>query len=195
MKAIAIVGSPRKGGNTEILARHTLRAIEEEGVDTELISLADLEIKPCTACLVCKKEDRCPIEDDLWPVYTKMREADAILLASPVYVGSATAQIKALMDRTAYMAYSGRMFAGKVGGTLVVGERAGQNFTVAQLTYWFHIMGCLMPGSAYWNIAFGMEKGDVEKDEEGLKTARELGRNVAILCKWQAEVRHIGDIT
>jgi multimeric flavodoxin WrbA len=191
MKAIAIVGSPRSGGNTEILARRALKVIEGEGLYTELISLASLEIKPCTACLVCKKEDRCPIEDDLWPVYMKMRESDAILLASPVYVGSATAQIKALMDRTAYMAYAGRLFAGKVGGALAVGERAGQNFTLAQLTYWFHTMGCLMMGSAHWNIAFGMEKGDVQKDKEGLKAASELGRNVAILCKFKAETRHI----
>ena len=183
MKAIAIVGSPRKKGNTEILTRHTLRAIGEEGLDTELISLAGLDIKPCTACMVCKKEESCPIEDDLWPIYTKMKEADAIILATPVYVGSATAQIKALMDRTAYIAYSGRKFEGKVGGPLAVGERAGQNFTVAQLSYWFYIMGCLMPGSTHWNVAFGLDKGEVEKDEEGLETARVFGKNIALLVK------------
>ena len=96
MKAIAIVGSPRKNGNTEILAKHTLKAIEEEGVDTELIRLAGLDIKPCTACMVCEKKEWCPIKDDLFPIYTKMKEADAIIFASPVYFGSATPQIKAL---------------------------------------------------------------------------------------------------
>ncbi len=136
MKAIAIVGSPRKKGNAEILARHTLKAIEEEGLDTELISLADLDIKPCNACMVCKDEERCPIDDDMFPIYAKMKEADAIILASPVYFGSATAQIKALMDRAGYIAYwNGRVFDGKVGGPLVVARRAGQNFTLAQLTY------------------------------------------------------------
>jgi len=113
VKAIAIVGSPRQNGNTEILSRHALKAIEEEGVDTELIRLADLDIKPCTACMVCKSEESCPIEDDLWPIYTRMKEADAIILASPVYFGSATAQIKALMDRAGYIAYwNGRVFGG-----------------------------------------------------------------------------------
>ena len=184
MKAIAIVGSPRKEGNTEILARHTLKAIEEEGLDTELISLAGLDIKPCDACMVCKKEESCPIDDDLFPIYIKMKEADAIILASPVYFGSATALLKALMERAAYIAYwNGRVFEGKVGGPLVVARRAGQNFTLSQLAYWFYSMGCFVPGSTYWNIAFGDRKGEVEKDEEGLKTAWNFGKNVVFLVK------------
>ena len=184
MKAIGIVGSPRKNGNTEILTRHSLKAIEEEGIETELISLAGLDIKPCNACMVCKKEESCPIDDDLWPIYIKMKEADAIILASPVYFGSATALMKALMERAGYIAMgNGRKFEGKVGGPLVVARRAGQNFTFAQLLYWFHIAGFFMPGSTYWNIAFGREKGEVEKDEEGLATAWNFGKNIAFLVK------------
>ena len=184
MKAIAIVGSPRKNGNTEILAKHTLKAIEEEGVDTELIRLAGLDIKPCTACMVCKEEERCPIKDDLFPIYTKMKEADAIIFASPVYCGSATPQIKALMDRTSYIAYwKGKVFERKVGGPLVVAARTGQNFVIAQLAFWFYFLGFFVPGSTDWNIAFGDEKGDVEKDEIGLKTAWTFGKNVAFLVK------------
>lgn len=99
MKVIGIVGSPRKGGNTEILTAHTLKAIAEEGLETELIPLAGLDIKPCNACGECAQEERCPIEDDLFPIYVKMREADGIILASPVYYSSATALIKALMER------------------------------------------------------------------------------------------------
>ena len=184
MKAIAIVGSPRKNGNSEILTRHTLEAIEEEGLDTELVSLAGLEIKPCTACMVCKKEERCSIEDDLFPIYTRMKEADAIIFASPVYFGSATAQMKALMDRAGYIAlWNGRVFEGKVGGPLVVARRAGANFTLAQLDYWFYIMGCFVPGSTYWNIAFGRNKGEVEEDKEGMAAAWKFGKNIALLVK------------
>jgi len=184
VKAIGIVGSPRKGGNTEILTKHTLTAIAEEGLDTELIRLANLDIRPCNACMVCKTEERCPLDDDLFPIYTKMKEAEAIILASPVYFGSATALLKALMDRAGYLAYhNGKVFAGKVGGPLVVARRAGQNFTLAQLMYWFHIGGFFMPGSTYWNIAFGREKGEVENDEEGLTTAWNFGKNVALLVK------------
>ncbi len=184
MKAIGIVGSPRKNGNTEILTGHTLKAIAEEGLDTELIRLAGLDIRPCDACMACRKgKEQCPIDDDLLPIYAKMKQADAVILASPVYFGSATALLKALMDRTGYLSYDKRPFAGKVGGPLVVARRAGQTFTFAQIMYWFHILGFFMPGSTYWNIAFGREKGEVEEDEEGLRTAWNFGKNVAFLVK------------
>ena len=183
MKAIGVVGSPRKNGNTEILTKHTLKAIAEEGLDTELIRLAGLDIRPCDACRVCRDEERCPIDDDLFPLYTKIKEAEAVILASPVYYGSATALIKAFMERTGHIGNPRRVFAGKVGGPLVVARRAGQNFTLAQLMYWFHILGFFMPGSTYWNISFGREKGEVQNDEEGLATAWNFGKNIALLVK------------
>ena len=184
MKAIGIVGSPRKGGNTEILTRHTLNAIEEEGLDTELITLAGLDIKTCNACLICKKvEERCPIKDDLWPIYLKMKEADAIIIGTPVYFSSATALIKAFTERTGFIGRAQNAFKGKVGGPLVVARRAGKSFAHAELAYWFHINEIIVPGSNYWNVAFGMNEGDVESDEEGLKTAWHFGKNVADLVK------------
>ena len=183
MKAIAIVGSPRKNGNTEILTKHTLKAIEEEGLDTELVRLAGLDIRPCNACMVCRDEERCPIDDDLFPLYTKIKEAEAVILASPVYFGSATALLKAFMERTGYIAIPRRVFAGKVGGPLVVARRAGHNFAFAQIMYWFYYHGFFMPGSTYWSIAFGREKGEVEGDEEGLRTAWNFGKNAAFLVK------------
>jgi len=184
MKVIGIVGSPRKGGNTEILTAHTLKAIAEEGLETELIPLAGLDIKPCNACRDCAKEERCSIEDDLFPIYVKMREADGIILASPVYYGSATALIKALMERAGHISHLGReVFKGKVGGPLVVARRAGQNFTVAQLTFWFQILDMVVPGSTYWNMAFGRQKGEVSQDEEGMRTAWTFGKNVALVVK------------
>ncbi len=184
MKALAIVGSPRKKGNTEILTRHTLKAIEEEGMDTELIHLAGLEIKPCDACMACEKEEQCPIKDDLWPIYTKMKEADAIILASPVYFGSATPEMKALMDRAGYIAYwNGKVFDGKVGGPLVVAERSGSTFTLAQIAFWYLCSGLFIPGHSDWNVAFGTNKGDVSKDETGLKAAWDFGKKIAFLTK------------
>jgi multimeric flavodoxin WrbA len=184
MKAIGIVGSPRKNGNTELLTAHALKAIAEEGLDTELIRLANLRIRPCNACMLCQKEERCPIKDDLFPIYLKMKEADSIILASPVYFGSATALIKALMERTGYISrWNGDPFRGKVGGPLVVARRAGKNFTFAQLTLWFQILGFFIPGSTYWNVAIGREKGEVANDKEGLETAWNFGKNIAFLVK------------
>jgi len=184
MKAIGIVGSPRKNGNTEVVTRHILKAVEEEGIETELVPLAGLDIRPCTACMACDKEETCPIKDDLFPIYTKMKAADAIVLATPVYYGSATANMKALMDRTGFIAaHNGRVFEGKVGGPYVVARRSSQYFTQSQLTFWFHTLGFFMPGSIHPNIALGREKGDVEKDQEGMDTAWRFGKNIAFLLK------------
>lgn len=184
MKAIAIIGSPRKNGNTEMLALHTLEAIAEEGIETEAVRLAGLAIAPCSACMACKTREECSIRDDFQQVYPKMKEADAIILASPVYYGSATALIKALMERAGYVArWNGDAFRGKVGGPLVVARRAGKNFTFAQLTLWFQILGFYIPGSSYWNVAIGREKGEVTADEEGMQSARDFGKNVAFLLK------------
>lgn len=184
MKAIGIVGSPRKGGNSEILTAHCLKAIAEEGLKTELIRLAGRDIKGCNVCKYCfEHQGECPIEDDFQPVYKKMLAADIIVVSSPVYFGSATALVRAFLERAGYTSFKKRLFAGKVGGPITVARRAGQNFTFAELLLWFHINGMVNPGSTYWNIAFGREKGEVAKDEEGLKTVWEFGKNCAEVAK------------
>jgi len=182
MKAVGIVGSPRKAGNTEILTAHCLKAMAEEGLETELIRLAGLDIKGCNACEYCHEhEGSCSIEDDMQTIHKKMLAADVIIVASPVYFSSATALVKGLLERAGFM--SRGKFAGKVGGPLVVARRAGQNFTFAELLFWFHINQIINPGSIYWNMAFGREKGDVKKDEEGMRTVWEFGKNCARVAK------------
>ncbi|MAF86206.1 MAG: FMN reductase [Pseudomonas sp.] len=184
MQVVGIAGSPRKKGNTEILTTHTLKAIAEEGLATELIPLTGRDIRPCNACMFCRQEERCPIKDDMFPIYLKMKAADGIILASPVYYGSATALIKGLMERTGYISrHNGEPFSGKVGGPLVVARRVGHNFTLAQLTFWFQILGLVVSGSTYWNIALAREKGEVLDDEEGMRTAWNFGKNVARIVK------------
>ena len=184
MKALGIVGSPRKGGNSEILTAHCLKAIAEEGLETELVSLAGLNINGCIACGYCfEHPGECSQKDDMQPIYEKMVAADAIIVASPVYFGSATALVKGLLERTGFMSFRDDPFRGKVGGPLVVARRAGKNFTFMELMHWFHIKGLINPGSTYWNVAVGREKGEVEQDEEGMRTAWNFGENVANLVK------------
>jgi multimeric flavodoxin WrbA len=110
-----------------------------------------------------------------------MLAADIIVVGSPVYFGSATALVKGLLERAGYM--SRGKYAGKVGGPLVVARRAGQNFTFAELLFWFHISGMVNPGSIYWNVAFGREKGEAAKDEEGMRIVWEFGKNCARVAK------------
>jgi multimeric flavodoxin WrbA len=184
MKVIAVIGSPRKHGNTEILAEQALKAVAEEGLETEIVSLAGKDIRPCIACMACVKQEKCSQNDDLMPVYEKMKTADGIILASPVYYGSCTALLKGLMERTGFISrFNGERFKGKVGGPLVVARRAGQVFTVAEIDLWYHILGLTVPGSSYWNMAFGREIGEVSQDREGMQTAYNFGKNLAFVLK------------
>jgi multimeric flavodoxin WrbA len=194
VKAVAFCGSPRKNGNTEMMCRHALQAIEEEGVETELVRLSDYEIKGCTACDACMKVERCAVKDDLMPLYEKMKAADAVILASPVYICSATPEIKALIDRTSYISHwNGKALRGKVGGPIVVARRTGDSFTMVQLAMWYWFNDCIMCGSTYWNVAYGGHtKGDVKKDAEGFRTMWNFGKNVAYLVKKLNDVPGLG---
>lgn len=179
-RIIGIIGSPRVDGNTEYLVKAALSEAEKDNeFETEIIRLADKKINPCTACLACKDEKKCIIEDDFDPIFEKMVAADGIIIGSPVYFGSTTPETKSLIDRAGYVSiYSGRVFENKVGGPVVVARRAGQNFTFAQLLFFFLHQGMIVPGSTYWNIAFGREKGKVKEDEEGIKTAINFGKKM-----------------
>jgi multimeric flavodoxin WrbA len=184
VKVIGIVGSPRKDGNTNFLVSQALQAAFEEGAVTELIHLADKNIQPCDGCRKCRETKECHIKDDAIPLFDEFLKADGIIIGTPTYFGSATPQVKILIDRIGYLALAkGRPFENKIGGPLIVARRAGQNFTFAQLIYFFFIMGMIIPGVSYWTIAFGREKGEAQKDEEGVRVAREFGRKVAILAK------------
>jgi len=185
IKIVGISSSPRHEGNTDFLVKEALAAArDEQGVEIEFISLAGRNIQPCDGCRSCRKTKTCHIEDDLPPIYTKMEEADGIIIGSPVYFGSATPQAKSLIDRAGYIqGRRGDTFRGKVGGPIVVARRAGQNFTLAQLLFFFLVTEMIVPGASYWNIAFGREKGEATQDKEGVETVRDFGRKVASLAK------------
>jgi multimeric flavodoxin WrbA len=184
VKIVAFVGSPRKGGNTELLTNETLKVAEKEGAETELVRLAEYNLKPCDACMVCRKTKKCKIDDDGEKLFKKVTEADGVVLATPVYFGSCSPEMKIFIDRIGYVARSmGQPFNNKVGGALVVARRAGVNFTYAELLLFFLINGMIVPGVSYWTVAYGREKGEVMNDKEGVETARELGRKMAWLAK------------
>jgi multimeric flavodoxin WrbA len=179
MKIVGIVGSPRKGGNTEAITRIALEEIEKAGVKTELIRLAGTRIEPCSACGACQK-GKCPIKDDFESIYSKMVRADGIILSTPVYFGAATPQIASLISR---FYGRGRPLKNKVGGPIVVARRAGHNFTLAQLLFFFMIEEMIVPGSTYWNVSFGRGKGEVLNDEEGVRTVRHFAQKLVWLVK------------
>ena len=186
MKAIAICGSPRKNGNTETLLLRCLKHLKTAGIETEFVTLRDKTIGGCTACGTCGKlkNRTCVIKDDLNDILAKILESDIIILGSPVYFGSATPEIKALIDRVGYVARSnGNPLSRKIGGPITVARRAGQNFTYAQLGYWYTINDMILVGSTYWNVAVGRAEGDVLEDEEGLETIDRFAENLIWLSE------------
>lgn len=186
MKIIAVNGSPRKEGNTDFLVSEILRIIEKNQIKTETILLRELKLEPCDACKYCREHPgRCHIKDDFSPVFGKVLSAEGLILATPVYFGSATPPIKAFMDRVGYVGRGmEKAFERKIGAGVVVARRAGHNFTLAQLYLFFSVMGIIIvPSPHYWTIAFGREKGEVTEDEEGMITMRKLADNIVWLAK------------
>lgn len=187
MKVLGISGSPRTGGNTELLVQTALQELRAEGLETEYVSLAGRQILPCTACGDCSHVERplCTLGDAGFEgMVERFQEADGILVGSPVYFGSATPETMALLDRVGLVSLrNGRFLRRKVGAAIAVARRAGQNFTFAQLNYFFLINEMIIPGSTYWNIAIGRDKGEVAKDEEGMQTIRNLAHNMAFLLR------------
>ena len=186
MKAIAICGSPRKDGNTEFLLRRCLDRLSSEGIETEFVALRGRTIRGCIACRRCAetKDGTCAVKDDDFDtVFSAMKAADIIVVGSPVYFGSATPEMMALLDRAGYVSRnSANIFSRKIGGPIVVARRAGHNFTFAQLLLWFVINDMIVPGSSYWNIAFGRGPGEVADDEEALETVDRFAENIAWLA-------------
>jgi multimeric flavodoxin WrbA len=187
IKVVAFNGSARKGGNTAILLGYVLKELEKEGIETELIELSGTTIHGCLACRKCsvKKDRRCSQTGDMGNAYIeKMEQADGILLGSPTYVTDVTPEIKALIDRACLVGKAnGGIFRRKVGAAVVAVRRAGAIHAFDTLNHFFLISEMIVPGSSYWNIGVGLEKGDVEKDEEGIRTMKTLGQNMAWLLK------------
>lgn len=185
MKAVAINGSPRKGGNTELLLKQVLAPLVEAGWDTEFIQLGGKPICGCQACGQCfkKKNKRCGQKDDFFnQCFEKMIGADAIILGSPTYFTDVSAEMKALLDRSGLVALAnGGLFRGKIGASVVAVRRGGGTHAFDTMNHMFLMSGAIVPGSTYWNLGFGLDKGDVSKDDEAARNMKDLGQTIAWL--------------
>jgi len=185
MKAVAINGSPRKGGNTEILLKKVLAPLAASGWETEFLQLGGASIRGCQACYECfkKKNSRCSQKDDAFsPCFEKMVAADAIILGSPTYFTDVSAEMKALLDRAGLVALAnGGLFRGKIGAAVVAVRRGGGTHAFDTMNHMFLMSGAIVPGSTYWNLGFGLDKGDVARDDEACRNMNDLGQTIAWL--------------
>ena len=185
MKALAINGSPRKGGNTETLLRKALEPLAAAGHGTDYVQVGGTRIRGCTACGACgrMKNKRCVIEDDVFNLaFAKMLEADAILIGSPVYFADATAETKALIDRAGRVARAnGGLFRRKIGAAVAAERRGGAIHAIDSIQHLFLANQMIVPGSTYWNFGVGRDPGDVLGDAEGVANMQDLGEQIAWL--------------
>lgn len=195
MLIVGVSGSPRVGGNTDMILQEALAAAKEEGADVKLIRISDYNLKPCDACRTCYSTKKCVIDDDGEKVYQELLEADGIILGSPSYFQGVTAQMKIFIDRIGYLAIArGRKdFSGKVGGVIAVARRSGMMRTCDQMLTFVTAVRMIVPsgGRAF---AIGREKGEVVKDLEGLEGARYLGKTMAKTIRATDKLRKIEDI-
>lgn len=187
MKVIAFNGSPRRGGNTAVLIETALEELRKQDIEVEHYQIGGKLIHGCTGCMCCfeSADKKCiMVNDVINDCVGKMVEADGIIIGSPTYFCNVTTEIKALIDRAGMIGLANRhLFRRKVGAAVVAARRAGATDTFDAINKFFLCSQMIVPGSIYWNLAHGLNPGDVQEDEEGIQTMQVLGQNMAWLLK------------
>ena len=187
MRVVGLNGSARKDGNTAMLINTVFEELKKEGIETEMIQMAGKKIQGCLACYKCfkNKDRRCSVDRDILNgIIAEMEKADGILLGSPTYFSDVSSGMRAFIERCGFVGRANQyMFKGKVGASVVAVRRAGAVQAFTSMNLFLHYMQMVMPGASYWSLAVGRDPGDVLKDDEGMQTMRDLGRNMAWLLK------------
>ncbi len=184
MKVIGFNGSPRQDGNTNTLLGHLLREVEKEGIETEIVQLSAKAIHGCIACYKCfeNKDQRCAVKKDAANEYIeKMTMAQGIVLGSPSYFQDVTAEMKALVDRAGFVGLAnGRMYKNKIGASVSCFRRSGGMHTIETMNHFFFANELIIAGRS---ISVARDKGEVDKDKEGVQSAQALGQKIAWMAK------------
>ncbi len=183
MKVLLINGSPREQGNTYTALSEVAKTLNQEGIETEIISIGKKAVQGCIACGMCGRTGRCTFHDDLYfQVMRAIRDGiDGLIIGSPVYYGGPNGSLCALLDRVFYA--HGRELQYKPGASVVVCRRGGASAAFDRLNKYFTILNMPVVSSQYWNMAYGQTPGQAAADEEGMQTMRTLGRNMAWMIR------------
>ncbi|WP_346355585.1 flavodoxin family protein [Azotosporobacter soli] len=187
MKVIAFNGSPRKEGNTYQSLQRVGVELEKAGIEFEIVQIGNKTIRGCVACGMCAKnqDERCVIANDEVNEYVqKMKQADGILLGSPVHYSGIAGTMKCFLDRAFYVAgVNGGLLRHKVGASVVAVRRSGGVATFDGLNHYINYAEMILPGSNYWNVIHGTAPGEAAQDEEGQQILRVLGKNMAWIMR------------
>ena len=184
MKVLLINGSPRANGNTAHALKEVADTLAAESVDTEIAWIGNKPVHGCIACYQCKAKSlgKCVFSDDAANgIIEKLKEADGIVVGSPVYYGQPAGAFLAVWQR---VCFAGAEFVKtKPAASVAICRRGGSTAAYQCMNMPFEMLSCPIVTSQYWNVAFGRDPGEAEKDVEGMQTMRTLGRNMAWLLK------------
>ena len=182
MKVIILNGSPKANGNTATALHEVERVLQQQGIETEWIHVGHLQIHGCIACNKCWETGICAFKDIVNKISAKMREADGLLIGSPVYFASPNGTLLSLLDRLFYSNLH-TDWSMKGGAAVSIARRGGATATMDVLNKYFLKTNMPVVPSQYWSIAHGTDPGELTQDEEGMQTMRQLGLNMAFLIK------------
>ena len=183
-RILLVNGSPRSDGNTFCCLKEIEAQLQKHGMESEIIQIGRKPVRMCINCGGCHQNNGagCVFDDDLCAVITeKMRDADALIVGTPVYYGQPNGGILSLMQRLFFSA--GHLVQNKPAAALAVCRRGGATATLQTMNMMFEMMNMPVVTSQYWNIAYGAGKGEVKLDKEGMQTMRTLADNMAFLLK------------
>lgn len=182
MKVLIINGSPKAKGNTATALHEVERTLQQQGIETEWIHVGHLNLHGCIACNKCWDSGLCTFNDIVLEISEKMKDADGLLIGSPVYFASPNGTLLSLLDRLFYSNLHAD-WSMKVGASVSIARRGGATATMDVLNKYFLKTNMPVVPSQYWSIAHGTTPGEVNQDEEGMQTMRQLGLNMAFLIK------------
>lgn len=181
MKVLMLNGSPKTNGNTAAALAEMAAVFAREGIETEIVQVGSLPVRGCIACGGCFREGKCVFDDIVNELAPKFREADGLVVASPVYYASPNATLVAALDRLFYSTNFDKTM--KVGASIAVARRGGCSAAFDMLNKYFTISGMPIASSQYWNSVHGGRPGQAQEDAEGMQTMRTLARNMTFLMK------------
>jgi len=190
MKVLGLCCSSRKGGNSEILLNEALQGARQEGAEIELYSVAGKDIRSCDGCHACMKTGKCLIQDDMQDIFNKIVESKGLIFSVPSYYYGMAGVAKNILDRTTSLNQPNRTMANKVGSVIAVAASLGVADILKDI-YFYFVGKQVLP--ANFVGAYGLEKGDVKNLPNGLKAARDAGRQVVKIAargfEYPADIR------